>query len=65
VAALRRWTMRLQQKLLPWRPPLVFTGRSFYTVDALTGRLATQSDVWDAVEDNKFLSVRAQLLIHA
>jgi len=34
-------------------------------VDALTGRLATQSDVWDAVEDNKFLSVRAQLLKRA
>ncbi|KAK9834183.1 hypothetical protein WJX81_006360 [Elliptochloris bilobata] len=52
-----RWTMRLQQKLLPWRPALVFTGRSCYTVESASGRLATQTDVWDAIKDNSYLSV--------
>lgn len=53
-----RWTMRLRQKLLPWRPALVFTGRSYYTVESATGRLATQTDVWDAIKDNSYLSAR-------
>lgn len=51
--------MRMQQKLLPWRPALVFTGQSYYTVDAATGRLASQVDVWDAIKNNSYLSVRA------
>ena len=50
--------MRLRQKLLPWRPALVFTGRSYYTVESATGRLATQTDVWDAIKDNSYLSAR-------
>ena len=50
--------MRLRQKLLPWRPALVFTGRSYYTVETATGRLAAQTDVWDAIKDNSYLSVR-------
>ena len=54
----RRWTMRLRQKLLPWRPALVFTGRSYYTVESASGRLSTQTDVWDAIKDNSYLSAR-------
>ena len=57
--------MRLKQKLLPWRPALVFTGQSFYSVDAVSGRLASQTDVWDAIKNNSYPSVRAQTCVHA
>ena len=49
--------MDLQPKLLPWRPHVIVTGRSFYSVDAATGKLASQRDTWDAVSDNDYLSV--------
>lgn len=49
--------MDLQSKLLPWRPHIVVTGQSFYTVDSITGKLAAQRDTWDSISDNNHLSV--------
>ncbi len=46
-----RWSMRCVVRLAPWRPPVQLTGASVITVDPLTGRLATQRDIWDGVED--------------
>lgn len=58
-----RWSMTCTLRLAPWRPPLVITGRSIINVDPLTGRLASQRDVWDAVADIQAPSVEAYLYI--
>ncbi|KAK9824687.1 hypothetical protein WJX72_012392 [[Myrmecia] bisecta] len=52
-----RWTMTMKVKAAPWRPALTFTGRSYYGVNLSTGKLTYQKDMWDAVADNRFLSV--------
>ena len=45
-------------RLTPWIQKLVFTGRSFYTIDVLSGgKILSQRDVWDAVQDNSYLSL--------
>lgn len=50
--------MELTPRLTPWVQRLVFTGRSFYTFDVLSGgKITSQRDVWDAVADNSFLSL--------
>lgn len=53
-----RWSMRCVLRLAPWRPPVQITGASVITVDPLTGRLASQRDIWDAVADIPAPSVR-------
>ena len=40
-----------------YRPELVFTGQSFYGIDANTGVVRSQLDVWDATSNNKYPSV--------
>lgn len=57
------WSMTCTLRLAPWRPPLVLTGRSIVSVDPLTGRLASQRDVWDAVADVPAPSVEAYLYV--
>lgn len=50
--------MELTPRLAPWVQKLTFTGRSFYTFDVLSGgKITAQRDVWDAVQDNNYLSV--------
>ena len=52
-----RWTMDLESKLLPWRPHVIVTGQSFYSIDSATGKIAAQRDTWDSVSDNNYVSV--------
>ena len=50
--------MEMTPRLTPWIQKLVFTGRSFYTIDVLSGgKILSQRDVWDAVQDNSYLSL--------
>lgn len=49
----------MKVKVLPWRPEILVSGQSFYTVDPTSGRLTSQRDVWDSLHDNKYLSVRS------
>ena len=50
--------MELTPRLTPWVQKLVFTGRSFYTIDVLSGgKITAQQDVWDAIQDNNHLSL--------
>ncbi len=42
-----------------YRPELVFTGQSFYGVDANVGLIRSQLDVWDATQNNQYPSVRS------
>eukprot|EP00879_Flechtneria_rotunda_P020106 GHRR01021146.1.p1 GENE.GHRR01021146.1~~GHRR01021146.1.p1 ORF type:complete len:321 (+),score=86.12 GHRR01021146.1:576-1538(+) len=52
-----RWTMSLKVWELPWQPNLLFSGRSFYKVDPVTGIILQHKDVWDAINDNSYLSL--------
>ncbi|KAK9832958.1 hypothetical protein WJX74_002802 [Apatococcus lobatus] len=54
-----RWTMTMKFKLgfAIYRPELVFTGQSFYGVDANTGIVRSQLDVWDATSNNTYPSL--------
>jgi len=52
-----RWTMGMQLWLLPWRPYVVFTGRSFYKVNTDTGKILSHVDAWDVLKHNRFLSL--------
>ena len=47
---------------LPLQPQLIFSGSSYYTVEAVYGKIAAQRDVWDAVQDNSSPSVSAASL---
>ena len=50
--------MEMTPRLTPWVQRLVFTGRSFYTFDVLSGgKITTQRDEWDALQDNSSLSL--------
>lgn len=49
--------MSMQLWTLPWRPDLVFTGRSIYTINPETGIIVSHRDVWDALSNNKYLSL--------
>lgn len=50
--------MRNFAKLVPWRPEVTFTGSSVYKVDTDTGKILSQVDTWDSVDNQKFPSVR-------
>jgi len=52
-----RWTFNAKVKAAPWQQDFIFTGRSFYRVNS-AGLLQDQRDVWDAVHNNDYLSVR-------
>ena len=53
-----RWTMGMTPRFTPWVQKLTFTGRSMYTIDVLSGgKISAQRDVWDAIEDNSYLSL--------
>ena len=52
--------MTLKSKFLPWQPKLVFSGHSYYAIDAVYGTIAGQRDVWDAIQDNSSPSVRLE-----
>jgi hypothetical protein len=54
--SLHRWTMTARVKALPLAQNLVFTGTSTYHVAG--GLLVSQRDVWDAISNNDYLSVR-------
>ncbi|KAG1660083.1 hypothetical protein FOA52_011149 [Chlamydomonas sp. UWO 241] len=58
-AVTARWTMNMEMWLLPWKPNLLFTGRTFYKVDLPSGLITSHIDVWDALRHNRFLSVEA------
>jgi len=52
-----RWTMGMQFRLLPWRPPLVFTGTSVMGVDPASRKFISHVDTWDSIEDQAYLSL--------
>lgn len=52
--------MTLKSRFLPWQPKLVFSGYSYYAIDAVYGRITGQRDVWDAIQDNSSPSVRLE-----
>ena len=52
----------MKSRFLPWQPKLVFSGYSYYAIDAVYGRIAGQRDVWDAIQDNSSPSVRLERL---
>ena len=60
---LGRWTFIAKVKTIPWQQSLIFTGRSYYTVNG-AGQLQSQRDDWDAVLDNDFLSVCSLLFFY-
>lgn len=50
--------MELTPRLTPLRQKLTFTGKSVYTIDVLSGgKITSQRDFWDAIEDNNHLSL--------
>ena len=53
-----RWTFSARVKALPFAQDLVFTGKSYYAVDRFSRIFTAQRDVWDAVSNNNFPSVR-------
>ncbi len=53
--------MTLKSRFLPWQPKLVFSGYSYYAIDAVYGKIAGQRDVWDAIQDNSSPSVSQSL----
>lgn len=42
---------------LPLQPQLLFSGSSYYTIEAVYGKIGSQRDVWDAIQDNSSPSV--------
>ncbi|KAL0027314.1 hypothetical protein WJX77_012126 [Trebouxia sp. C0004] len=61
-----RWTMSMQltfNKYNPlrrwWDPQLLFTGTSIMGVNPSTGRFNSHVDTWDAVNNQKYLSLEA------
>ena len=52
-----RWTMGMQFALLPWRPPLVFTGTSIMGVDPVSRKFISHVDTWDSIDDQAYLSI--------
>lgn len=59
----RRWTMAMQVWELPWRPTVLVSGRSYYTVDPVSGLITRHKDVWDALDNNQFPSPEAIILL--
>jgi hypothetical protein len=58
-----RWTMAMQVWELPWRPTVLISGRSYYTVDPASGLITQHKDVWDALDNNQFPSPEAIMLL--
>jgi hypothetical protein len=58
-----RWTMAMQVWELPWRPTVLISGRSYYTVDLVSGLITQHKDVWDALDNNQFPSPEAIILL--
>ncbi|KAL3159126.1 hypothetical protein ABBQ32_011120 [Trebouxia sp. C0010 RCD-2024] len=61
-----RWTMSMQLALNRynpfrkwWDPQLLFTGTSIMSVNPSTGRFNSHVDTWDAVQNQKYLSLEA------
>ena len=49
--------------LLPWQPALMFTGISIFKVDLNTGIIQSQVDEWDELEQQRFPSIEAIILM--
>jgi hypothetical protein len=56
-AAAARWTMYLNQEQLPWKPSIVLSGKTFYTIDLKKKQVLRHVDEWDVASHNKFFSV--------
>jgi len=52
-----RWTMYLKQEQLPWKPTIVLSGKTFYTIDVEKRLVLSHVDEWDSVSHNKFFSI--------
>lgn len=52
-----RWTMVMRFALLPWRPELVFTGRSLMGINPDSMKFNSHVDLWDSLENNDYFSV--------
>lgn len=55
--------MALKVWELPWRPTVLISGRSYYTVDPVSGLITQHKDVWDALDNNQFPSPEALALL--
>jgi len=47
-----RWTLSAECPLLPWKPRVVFTGVSIYTLNA-AGKVIKHVDVWDSCDEGE------------
>lgn len=55
-----RWSLQLRARVGgPLAPSAAFTGTSVYAVDPASGLLTSHVDRWDAIDDNRFLSLEA------
>jgi len=61
-----RWTMNMElsvNRANPfrkfWDPKLTFTGLSVYTMDEASRKIVRHVDYWDAIENQKYLSLEA------
>ncbi|GBG83837.1 hypothetical protein CBR_g37636 [Chara braunii] len=52
-----RWTMKMTFALLPWRPVVVFTGRSIYNINPVSGKFCGHRDVWDSISNQEYFSI--------
>ncbi len=59
IVVMGRWTMTLEMWLLPWRPRLTITGRTFFGADPDSGLILSHLDIWDGIQNNRAFSVEA------
>eukprot|EP00249_Psilotum_nudum_P001516 c14009_g1_i2 orf=610-1887(-) len=50
------WTMTMEFALLPWRPQMIFTGRTLMGVNPKTGKFRSHVDYWDSLKNNDYFS---------
>mmetsp|Transcript_23421 Transcript_23421/g.47735 ORF Transcript_23421/g.47735 Transcript_23421/m.47735 type:complete len:270 (-) Transcript_23421:21-830(-) len=56
-----RWTLAMTFKAFPWKPRLLFTGTTKYTISAESGLVTRHEDTWDSIDDNQPVSMEAVL----
>ena len=50
--------MYLKQEQLPWKPSIILSGKTFYTIDLKKKQVVKHVDEWDIPSHNQFFSVR-------
>jgi len=54
-----RWTLAMTFKAFPWKPRLLFTGTTKYTINPQSGLVTRHEDTWDSIDDNNPVSLEA------